>query len=164
MLALVLPSSFTEYVNPSSSIRASNTWKELFITTLLPIPKPCSTPTRLSTLTHLTWFPEHPLTESYWVCFGRATLNIPHQECNTIFQMSSDNSIRLKKPFTERLLCSRLIFFLILTTFLLMHPKNTLALFVLAHFRLPWQKWDQILLSKLLVYPSAAISIVTTVQ
>lgn len=62
--------------------------------------------------------------------------NIWHQEYKTIFHMWSDNSIRCGKKNTninECLLGSRLILFLILTTFLLMHPKNTLALLILAH-------------------------------
>lgn len=129
MLALVLPSSFTEHVNPSSSISFEIFGKSWSIPTLLAIPQPDSTPTLLSTLPRLMWFQECSLAKSPQVWFARAALNLGHQEWNTIFQLWSDNSIRFKKILIEYLLYSRLIFFLILTILLLTHPKNTLGLF-----------------------------------
>lgn len=53
--------------------------KSCSITTLLLVSKPGSTLTLLSTLTHLTWFPEHSLAESFQAQFSRATLNMWHQ-------------------------------------------------------------------------------------
>lgn len=102
MLALVLPSSFTEYAIPSSSIRAANIWKELLH---------YNTPTRFqarfnthtSTLTHLTWFPEHSLAESFQARFSRATLNMWHQnatqeaKCGLTIQSDSKKKKKCSK-------------------------------------------------------------------
>lgn len=134
MLALVVPASFTEQVNPSSSIRSWNTWKKAGpLQPFYPFPSQVQHPHFFQPFliwhgfqsVHWLNLPKSGLAEQLLTC---GTKNgTQYSKCSLTSQY--DFKKRQSKTFIECLLCSRLIFFLILTIPLLMPPKNTSALF-----------------------------------